>query len=138
MTYTVRTTLKALLVSVITTTVLILSFAGISCKMSDPQKLIPLFGTLILMLSTVAGAIAVAGNSDGILNSVIFSATYILLVFLISLFFKSEKPIGITALCYVGAFISGCAVGFVFSKRSSKKTKSYKHFKKARKKVTGS
>ena len=133
MTDIVRSTIKALLASIIAAAVLIFLFGAIAAKNADPAGLTPIFGMAALIISALVGGISAGRSHRGIIAPIVFAAVYLLLVFGLSIPFGQSRNATATLLCYLGSLVSGILGGMLAKSKGAKKTKNFKKYKKMKK-----
>lgn len=129
----IRSTLKALLAALLTATALIFILAFIAYKGSDPHRLLSVFGMSAFFTSClVGGAVSRRGEGTKILNTVLFTAIFIFLCFVMSVILGKNTDITRHLLCYAGGICSSFLGALFLGGGKRKKPKGLKKYKHTR------
>ena len=129
-----KSLLKALLVSVITMAVLLFIFAFVASKSEDSTKNLELYGRIIFFISAFSGCFYSARNApkSPVVYSLIFGGIYILITFAFSLLFGGGALQKLW-IPYLGVIAVSLLASVAGAKKKPKKPKRLKAFKKAKK-----
>ncbi len=107
--------LRASLIGTFAAVLLALIFSAAALAMTDPDKLVGAFGYAALFLGAViSGIVSVKLDSGrGLLTSLVGGAGYVLILWLISLFFRAAAENAVSPLAMVLIYIGCAAVSVV-------------------------
>ena len=126
----IRSTLKALLAALLTAAALIFILAFIAFRTPDPHKLLSVFGTVAFFKSCLAGgAVSRRGEDAKILNTVLFTAVFILLCFVLSVTLGKSADIPRLLICYAGGVCASFLGALFLGGGKRKKPKGLKKYK---------